>query len=121
MTTFSLTWHGRAVGINQRYAIRRPGGRGPARIARSSAYRSFVHNLTTSLTNAHPPRHLPPPVTVTITQKSAHDIDALAKAVLDALQDAHILIDDRDVHHLHISKLPGKRGHASISITASSP
>ena len=118
--TFRFSWQGRAVGVNQRSTIRRAGRHGNPFIARSSPYRSFTNHLTTHILSLHPPRHLPPPLSVHITHASAHDIDALIKPILDSLEAAGVIQNDRLITSLLVSKHPAKRGHTSLQVSVTS-
>ena len=69
-------------------------------------YRSFKDLLIASAKKIK----IKPPYSVLITVSMYQDIDNIIKPILDALQTKGVIDNDKNVHHINISKYPIKRG-----------
>ena len=93
------------VGINKKYNVNKKG-----RMYLSDGYRVFKKMLVFSCVKTK----IPPPYHVKIKTHCYHDIDAVTKVILDAIQTAGVIDDDKNVlmctqYKMPISKnTPGK-------------
>ncbi len=101
-------WSGRAVGVNQRL---QPSARG-RRLMLTAKYRAFkdalYYTFLPQWRNARGVKMVDD-VTITMTQASRHDCDALVKPVIDALVKVGVMHNDSQVVHICIHRVP-KRG-----------
>ena len=95
-------WTGKASGTNRRLETNRYGT-----IYLNPSYRAFKRGLILLLRNynrSRPPLAGPVSVHLDLKISSLRDIDSLAKPVLDCLQKARIINNDRQITRLFITK-----------------
>lgn len=97
----NLTWVELPT-INQRYGMSRKTGK----LFLNSKYRNFKRDLVSVCKKGK----INPPYKVIIELQTGKDIDSTIKVILDALQEAKILDNDKNVHQLIVEKVPIKRG-----------
>lgn len=105
---FSFQWTGKAVGVNRRLIKARNG-----RFVLSPAYRAFKDSLHLTInTSGRPVAPHQGTLHVTVYQESNHDCDALLKPVIDAMEAAGVLKDDKQVMSITVRRIPKlKRTH----------
>ncbi len=99
-----VRWKGQAIGVNRRSIRSRHGT-----IITSAVYRAFVTELTVEMLRQGKGYRVVGPADVTVLQYSAHDIDALIKPILDALEDANVIENDKLVTELSVTKRHKRR------------
>jgi Holliday junction resolvase RusA-like endonuclease len=89
--------------INQKYIINKKTGQ----LVLSGAYRKFKEDLSLLFSKIEP---VPPPYRINVLVRTYKDIDNFVKVMLDSLEAAGAIKNDRDVVLLNIRKFPAKRG-----------
>lgn len=94
--------------INQKFLKRRDG-----RLFLNPAYRQFKNDLTICCRAVK----IAPPYAVSIRIRTATDVDAPIKPILDALQAKGVIEDDKHILSLRVMKTPIQRGkHGSVEV-----
>ena len=88
--------------INNRYGVNSKTGQ----LYLSSEYRRFKRDLVNCCRKVI----ILPPYSIIISQKTYKDIDATIKILLDSLQQARVIKDDKFIINLHIIKIPILKG-----------
>ena len=105
---FSCVWTGQAVGVNKRLIP------GKKRLVANPGYRAYKADMTLlyKLNNRHAIMTGDVKVFIGMTVNNARDIDSLIKPVLDALEGAMVIENDRQVVQLDVTKATKKAGEA---------
>lgn len=78
--------------------------------ALKDSYRTKKENLTRLIkANTIDAPKIPPPYTVVISIGTHYDIDSCLKPLMDSMQDAKVIDNDKNIHKLIIDKIPVKR------------
>ncbi len=106
---YRCVWEGKAVGENTRIEFSRTHGKGYP----NTKYKAFKDGLAWMMRARMRVglfETITGPVSVLITHRSNFDIDNLTKPILDALEDAGVIENDRNVRRLHVESERKGRG-----------
>lgn len=100
-TIYRCEWRGKAVGANKRLA----------RITKSGEYQNFVRQLAWWFAVKRQETFRDAVrVDLRVCVDKRRDVDSLVKPVLDALEQARVYIDDKQVRRLTVEKTDKGRG-----------
>jgi Holliday junction resolvase RusA-like endonuclease len=100
--TFSFEWEGKAAGVNKRLMRSKHG-----KFMLTPEYRAFKESLGWAINAAEtPPDPLQGILTADLHQVTNHDIDALQKPVLDALESCGVIGNDKQVRTITVNTAP---------------
>ena len=95
--------------INGKYGVNPKTGR----LYLQPKYREFKELIENMVVQFSIDTKIEPPYSVKINVGTALDIDNFIKVLLDSLQQARLIDDDKNVHRLTINKTPVKKGSAN--------